>query len=717
MKPAKRAQTAANQAGRNPRWRVALLALTAAGCLFRIAHVLATRSNPFFQYLPVDSQAYDLWGQRIAAGDWIGRGVFYQDPLYPYFLGVFYRFFGHRLTTLTLFQALLGSLNVPLIWLLATRLWSPRVGWAAAVLAAIYAPFWFYDGLVLKTFLEVLLLNASLVALLLAVDRPDRNGWIRWGALAGILLGLGTLARANYLGLFLLIVFWLLFLLPEGGRIGGRAVIGSGAERPSGHGASGPGATTEQSAKRARKAGSERGPRSARGPMAGRISARGWTIAVALAAGVAVVLLPVLIRNRVAGGDWVLTTAQGGQNFYIGNNPENKSGIYRAPSFVRPDPQHEQEDFLREAERRAGHPLSPSAASSFWFARALESIRSRPGPALALTVRKLGLLLHRYEVPDNEDFQFWQRYSPWIRLNPVRFGILLPLAFAGLVFGWKARRRLALLYLMLGGYLLSVCLFFVLARYRLPAVSFLIVFAAGAIMEGADAVRARKLRPVLPALVALLAGVVVAHRPIAEETGPMSAAMYTNLSSAYLKEGKVREALEAQRTAVAMAPHWPDALYNLGIALYRSGDRDAAIAEFRRVLELNPNYAESYSYLGNLLEEEGRMDEAVAAQRSAVGLQPGNPVNLFNLGRLLEATGRWNDAAGVVDSLFRLRDPQYDIDGLLLRAQLLARRGDLKSAASDVRTYLSKRPDSPMRDQLESALRAWETPATGAAGR
>ncbi len=42
-----------------------------------------------------DSRAYDEWARRIAAGDWIGREVFYQAPLYPYFLA---RHLQHRRT-------------------------------------------------------------------------------------------------------------------------------------------------------------------------------------------------------------------------------------------------------------------------------------------------------------------------------------------------------------------------------------------------------------------------------------------------------------------------------------------------------------------------------------------------------------------------------------------------------------------------------------------
>ena len=59
----------------------------------------------------------------------------------------------------------------------------------------------------------------------------------------------------------------------------------------------------------------------------------------------------------------------------------------------------------------------------------------------------------------------------------MRFATVVPLALAGLVAAWPLRRRLAILYLFVGSYLATVLLFFVTARYRLPAVPILCVFA------------------------------------------------------------------------------------------------------------------------------------------------------------------------------------------------------------------------------------------------
>jgi len=56
----------------------------------RLVHLWQMREAPFFSVLLGDSRGYDEWARRIAAGEWLGTDVFYQAPLYPYFLAVIY---------------------------------------------------------------------------------------------------------------------------------------------------------------------------------------------------------------------------------------------------------------------------------------------------------------------------------------------------------------------------------------------------------------------------------------------------------------------------------------------------------------------------------------------------------------------------------------------------------------------------------------------------
>src|SRR5437773_6489701 len=137
------------------------LAIFAIAFAVRLVHLLQIRRAPFFSVLMGDSKGYDEWAQRIAAGDWLGHDVFYQAPLYPYFLGVVYSLFGRNVFLVRLIQAAIGSASCALVALAARRLFSPRAAIAAGLVMALYAPAIFFDGLLQKSVLDVFFVSLA----------------------------------------------------------------------------------------------------------------------------------------------------------------------------------------------------------------------------------------------------------------------------------------------------------------------------------------------------------------------------------------------------------------------------------------------------------------------------------------------------------------------------------------------------------------------------
>src|SRR5258708_19197481 len=121
----------------------------------RLLNVWQLRRSPLFDVLMGDAHGYDEWAQRIAGGEWIGREVFYQAPLYPYLLGVIYAIGGRHLLLVRLVQAAIGSASCALLGLAAARLFSRHAGIAAGLMLALYAPAIFFDGLLQKSVLDV----------------------------------------------------------------------------------------------------------------------------------------------------------------------------------------------------------------------------------------------------------------------------------------------------------------------------------------------------------------------------------------------------------------------------------------------------------------------------------------------------------------------------------------------------------------------------------
>jgi 4-amino-4-deoxy-L-arabinose transferase-like glycosyltransferase len=179
------------------------------GCAFlvRLVYLTEIDSIPLFYYLAGDGRAYDEWGQRIAAGDWLGQGVFYQAPLYPYFLGFLQVVFGHSLWVIRLIQITLGAISCALIFATGRNLFSRQAGIAAGLILSFYAPGIFFDALIEKSILDFFLL--SLLLWLLSQLKVTAT-WGLWLA-TGAVLGLLGLSRENALILVAVVPLWIGF--------------------------------------------------------------------------------------------------------------------------------------------------------------------------------------------------------------------------------------------------------------------------------------------------------------------------------------------------------------------------------------------------------------------------------------------------------------------------------------------------------------------------
>src|SRR2546427_12084352 len=132
---------------RHSNFAPAALVIFAVAFTLRIVHIWQMRNAPFFTLLMGDARGYDEWAQRIAAGDWVGRDVFYQAPLYPYFLASIYWIAGRSPTLVRIAQAVIGSCSCVLIAAAARRLFSARAGLLAGLVLGVYAPGVFFVGL------------------------------------------------------------------------------------------------------------------------------------------------------------------------------------------------------------------------------------------------------------------------------------------------------------------------------------------------------------------------------------------------------------------------------------------------------------------------------------------------------------------------------------------------------------------------------------------
>src|SRR5215470_14804207 len=184
--------------------RVAGLFIFVVAFALRLFHVWQIRRSPFFTVLLGDARGYDEWAQRIAAGDWIGHDVFYQAPLYPYFLALIFRLAGRSLMLVRVVQAAIGSCSCVLLALAARRLFSPRAGLVAGLMLAVYAPAIFFDGLLQKSVLDVFFVCLALWLIAEITKRSWSWAWLGLGVVVGGL----SLTRENALVILVVILGW-----------------------------------------------------------------------------------------------------------------------------------------------------------------------------------------------------------------------------------------------------------------------------------------------------------------------------------------------------------------------------------------------------------------------------------------------------------------------------------------------------------------------------
>ena len=572
-------------------FRRAASAIFALALAVRLMHVWQIRRAPFFAPLIGDALGYDAWAQRIAAGDWVGQGVFYQAPLYPYSLGLLYVLFGRDLTLVRIVQAVLGAAATVVIALAGRRLFGSRAGLAAGLLLALYAPAIFFDGLLQKATLDLVLLCWLLWLVALLIERPTRT-WCFW---AGTALGCLALSRENAIALVPILLFWLLW-------------------------------------------------RRRREP----------ALAIVLIIGFGAVLAPVVVRNLVAGGELHLTTAQSGPNFYIGNH-EGATGTYVPLRGGRGSVTYEQRDAVTIAEAALGRPLGPAEVSRYWRRRAFDWISSHPGAWLELTVRKFLLVWNATETTDTEDLYTHAEWSLPLQLCDaiLHFGVLAPLGLLGI---WLTRarwRELWILYAMCGVYVLSVVLFYVLARYRYPLVPPLLLFAGVGLVELPSWWRrsgtGERLRTAALVGVALL----VCNWPL-QSTASMRAVTRYNIGCELRQSGRSEEAIGEFRAALELQPDYANARSNLGVLLAAKGEHDEALRLYREALATDPENAAAHNNLGIVLATRRQTEEAIEHYLAAIRIDPAHAGAQYNLALSLAQRGQMEEAIEHFETALRL---------------------------------------------------------------
>ncbi len=582
----------------------------------RFVYLLGIKRLPLFEF-PFADALYNLdWAKEIVSGKLWAKAPFFRAPLYPFFLSFLIRIFGENLYILRIVQMLVGSLSCVLIYLVGRRIFSRKVGVPAAIFACLYAPLIYFDLEFLDTFL-IIFLDLLLVYLLILTQKKPSSFKLFLG---GVLLGLSAIARPNVLLFAIFVPAWLFFYFRK--EIGLKKV---------------------------------------------------FTLILFLAIGLFLVVLPVTLANYLEGKDFVLISWQGGINFYLGNNPQ-ASGYKAVAPGIRTTWYGIYYDGIKLAEKLSGRELKLSEGSDFWFKQGFKFILGKPFVALKLYLKKIGLFLGGYEVSENPNIYFYWSHPDnllkpllWKRLISFPVGILLPLAWMGILLALKEWKRLSLVFGFIFTYMLSVILFFVNTRFRIPVIPFLLIFSSFAIFKIIEQKEIkRKITLVFGSLMLIMLGNI----DLTNQMAPVYQAQFHYiLGNAYLKQNALQKAEDEFKESIQVSEEQPRGFTGLGVIRYMQGNYPEAESLLQRALQIDSTEVFAYRYLGDIHARRGEFPKALQEYETALALNPEYGEAYFgagyvyaNLGDLKKAVEMWEkslvyspDLPGTRENLERAR--------------------------------------------------------------
>jgi hypothetical protein len=200
-----------------------------------------------------------------------------------------------------------------------------------------------------------------------------------------------------------------------------------------------------------------------RGGKSPRVRA-GWGLLFVGAAALAI--SPITIRNYQLTKSFIPISAIGGYNLFVGNNAQSDGKTVWASEKAL--------DQLKVAPD-----LPPLENQRRYTGAVLDFVKSEPLSFLKLLAKKAYYLANAHEISDNVDIYYSISATSLLLavLACVSFGLLLPLAVVGLIFGRYERRGAApvLIFLAVGAG--TLLFFFINSRFRAPLLPCLGIFA------------------------------------------------------------------------------------------------------------------------------------------------------------------------------------------------------------------------------------------------
>ena len=637
-----------------------LIAILTLALGIRLIYLYQISDSPLLEVLLIDSHYYDQTGKIVASGQGTEERIFFMNPYYTYYLALIYTLIGHSWITALFIQAITGTISCALIYGMGRLLISPAVGIIAAALAAIYGTLVFYDGALLTANPIVFYNLISLYCLLLWKEKQKPIYLIA----AGLALGLSTTGRGLILMFVVLLPIW--FYLQNQNY---------------------------------------------------RTAITNW---IYVLIGIFCILIPVGLRNWSIGGEFAMTPSGTGMAFYVGNH-SGATGIYKNANFLTSaEPQHEFDDYYKEAQRRAGKVLTHDEAASFWITEGFRYIFSHPKDYIKLQIQKVYLFWNRTEAPNNLSYYFAHDFAPILHFLIIGWGIIAPLGIVGL-YQLARTRPPYLLYFYLGAYFLACFIFFVTAEYRLPIAPILMLGAAYLLSTWYTQWKeGRKIHRLKPALLALLLAIPINYQTTFAQGLTKKRIDYFNFGNLYSRSNNLQKSEYMYRKTIAIDPTFVAAHRALAELYQKQGNIQAMVKANRQVQLLEGGLNTSADPLQQALEAFSKHQYKTALKHFQTATQNGTPrpEHLNNIGLCHYRLNQFQEAERAYLKALK-QQPNYGRAHFNL-ALLYIKTNRLPEAESALKQTLILEPNNHKAryrlaevyiksDQPQKALTLWQT--------
>ena len=367
--------------------------------LFHVYYVVD--SVPFSDSLEYHNYAIGMLEEHRFGDEYTST---YRGPVFSFLLSIIYFLYGKSYHVARIFQAIISSFTCIIIYLLAKHIFSKATAYVAALISATFALYIFYSGFLLSETLFLFLSVFLALVLYETLEEPSNKTLI----FSGLLLGITALTRTEILFTFIFIIpiFWIKSQFS--------------------------------------------------------LKTTGKQLALVMAFAF-LIILPWTLRNYLVSDHFVLISSQGGENFWMGNNPKTIGMHIPVP-----------EDILEKYGSQIELDKSLSK-------KAINFIVHNPKKWLELLKDKFLLYFQFWD--DKNNWMFTERFGFINNLSPPLCNIKIIGVFC--IFGMLLTIRYIKQSLILYAFLLSnfamQILLYVEPRWRVQISPFMIIFAASLI--------------------------------------------------------------------------------------------------------------------------------------------------------------------------------------------------------------------------------------------